>query len=271
MLQTQKKVAAHIKTSNEVAFPEVSIITPIFNGGQFFPATRDSILAQTFRNFEWIIVNDKSTDGTREIIDELSSEDPRVTVIHLTENRGPIYARNTAMKAARDRFVAFLDDDDLWLPEKLERQVHFMKSTGVHLSYTAYKKITSTDTLKTGVTLHVRKKASYRNILHSNCIMASSVMFDTQKTGRILQSFNAPVGKDDCYFFLSILKKHGPGYGLNEDLARLRVHGDSLTGSKIKAAELQWHFYRDTLALSFFSSLEKFIIYAVKGLFKHLL
>ncbi len=271
MFATKYQDSAPIESCGKAALPEVSIITPLYNGEEFFPATKDSVLAQTYRNFEWIIVNDNSTDGTREILDELSRCDPRVTVIHLNKNRGPIYARNAAMEAARGRFVSFLDGDDLWLPEKLERQVAFMKSTGTHMSYTAYKKITSTGELKTGITIRVRKRASYHNIVRSDYMMASSVMFDTQTTGRILQSFYASVGKDDFYFFLSILKKHGPAYGLNEDLARLRVHGDSITGSKIKSAKLQWRFYRDTLGLSFFSSLEKFTIYAVKGLHKYLL
>jgi len=271
MLQTKYQDLAPVQSSGKAALPEVSIITPLYNGEEFFPATRDSVLAQTYRSFEWIIVNDNSTDGTREILDELSRCDPRVTVIHLNKNGGPIYARNTAMQAARGRFVAFLDGDDVWLPEKLERQVGFMKSTGAYMSYTAYKKITSAGQLKTGITIRVRERASYHNIVRSDYMMTSSVMFDTETTGRVLQSFDAPVGKDDFHFVLSILKKYGPAYGLNEDLSRLRVHGDSITGSKTKSAKLQWRFYRDTLGLSLFSSLEKFTIYAVKGLYKYLL
>jgi glycosyltransferase involved in cell wall biosynthesis len=251
--------------------PEVSIITPLYNEAIFFRATINSVLEQTFHDFEWIIVNDNSNDNTCDILRELEQKEPRVVVINNRENRGPIYARNKAMEVARGRFVAFLDGDDLWLPEKLERQLAFMKSTGTPLSYTAYRKITSRGKLRSGVLIQARAIATYRSYVCSNYMMASSVMFDTYKTGRIYQSFDVPLGKDDFHFFLSIVKAYGPAHGLNEDLARLRVHGDSITGSKLKAAKLHWLFYRDTLKLSFISSSCKFFIYAIKGLCKYFL
>ena len=251
--------------------PEASIITPLFNGESFFSSTIDSIRSQTFQDFEWIIVNDNSTDGTREILDELMEHDRRVQVIHLDTNHGPIFARNCAMEVATGRFVAFLDGDDLWLPEKLEKQVSYMKRSGAHLTYTSYRKITKTGSYKSGRLITPPSRAPYSKILQSDYMMASSVVFDTNITGRIFQSYEAPIGKDDFHFFLSILKKHGPAHGIPEDLARLRVHNGSITGNKMKSARLQWCFYRNTLDLSFFSALAKYVVYAVKGLYKHLL
>ena len=250
--------------------PVVSIITPLYNSEHCFPATAESVLAQTFTNFEWIIVNDCSTDGTGEMLDALARRDGRVHVVHLSQNQGPIFARNCAMGAAAGRFIAFIDGDDLWLPEKLEKQVSYMLSSGAHMTYTSFRKISSNGSGKLSPLIKAPPRAPYDRILRSDYMMASSVVFDTEVTGRILQSDEAPIGKDDFHFFLQILKKHGPAHGLGDDLCRLRISGDSVTGAKLKSAWLQWYFYRRVIGLSFASSLGHFVVYAVKGLYKYL-
>ncbi len=251
--------------------PEVSIITPMYNAAEFILATAESVKAQTFGNYEWLIVDDCSTDASGEIARTLSESDHRIRYFRLKRNSGPITARNYGFEQARGRFVAFLDSDDLWLPEKLEKQVALMKGKRAALSYTGYKKITRTGKEKTGLIVPVPRKASYNRILHSDCIMASSAMFDREITGDIRQSTDVSVGRDDLHFFLSILKEHGPAYGIREDLARLRIHNDSITGNKMESAKLQWFFYRNCLGLSFISAVEKYTIYALKGFLKYLL
>ena len=251
--------------------PEVSIITPLYNAESFIRVTAESVKNQTFTNFEWIIVDDCSTDSSREILKELSAQDSRIRIFYLPENMGPVRARNHGLTEAHGRFIAFLDSDDLWMPEKLDKQVRFMKESGVPLSYTSYKKLKWDGTPKTGIRIPIPKEISYHKLLHSNDIMASSAMYDTNMTGRIYQSTEVPIGKDDLYFFLGILKECGCAVGLREELACLRMHKGSITADKLRFALMQWKFLRNHMHLPFFSTLEKYTVYAVKGFFKYLL
>ncbi|MBN2444212.1 MAG: glycosyltransferase family 2 protein [Spirochaetales bacterium] len=251
--------------------PEVSIITPLYNAEKYIKETVESVLSQTFKDFEWLIVDDCSTDSSRKILKKIAAEDQRIKLLDLKSNKGPIFARNYALDQAQGRFIAFLDSDDIWLPAKLEKQIALMKEKKAPLSFTAYKKIAQDGTIKTGITIQVPEKLTYNHLLGSNCIMASSAMYDTSITGAIKQFCDIPLGKDDYYFFLFIIKNHGCAYGLKEDLARLRVHNDSVTGDKFKAAKVQWYFYRTCIGLSILSSLHKFTVYSVKGFLKYIL
>lgn len=249
---------------------KVSIITPLHNAEEFIMKTAESVLSQTYKNFEWLIVDDCSTDMSRSILKKLSETDKRIKVFSLDKNIGPAQARNYAIRNATGRFIAFLDSDDLWLPKKLEKQVAFMKGKGAVLSCTQYKKLNKDGSIKTGKIVPVPNTASYIRILHTDSIMASSAMYDRLKTGDILEPEDAPWGRDDYCFFLMILKKHRYVYCVPEDLSRLRTFGESLTGNKLKVAKKQWIFYRRYLKLSLLSSVEKFIVYAYQGLKKYL-
>ena len=249
---------------------DVTIITPLYNAEHLIKDTADSVFSQTYKNWEWIIVNDCSTDNSKKVLEELAGKDERITVINLEKNQGPINARNTAIEKAKGRFISFLDSDDIWLPHKLEKQVNFMQNRDCVLSYTEYKKIKQNGKAVTGTKISVPPKVSYPGILKSNCIMASSAMYDSQKTGKIKQTYDAPLGKDDFLFFINIMKEHGPAMGLKEDLARLRVWQHSITANKIKAAKDQWYFYRKVMKLTVAKSLVTYIIYAFKGFVKYL-
>ncbi|ADK79848.1 glycosyltransferase family 2 protein [Sediminispirochaeta smaragdinae] len=249
----------------------VSIITPLYNAEEFIAATARSVLAQSYEAYEWIVVDDGSGDDSVASLQKAVGDNEKVKIIKLPANKGPIAARNAGFEAARGRFIAFIDADDLWLPEKLELQVAAMKRSGAPLSCTGYKKITREGSLTTGITIPIPEYGSYRRLLHSDHICASSAMFDRSITGDIRQSHQAPVGRDDYHFFLSIVKAHGFVYGLKRDLVRFRVFSESLTGNKWKSAGLQWQLYRRTYGFSIFSSMEKFCVYAVKGFAKYLL
>lgn len=249
----------------------MTIITPVYNGQKYVDQIYNSIHNQTFTNFEWIIIDDCSTDNTVAQLQELAGKDPRIHILSQDTNEGPIKARNKGLELAIGRFIAFIDFDDLWLPEKLEKQLSFMKSNNLPLSYTSYRKITDYGNIKSWFPIPVPKKLNYKKLLMSNSIMASSAMFDRIKTGNIKQDENAPVSKDDLMFWLSILDKCGDTMGLQEALCLLRVHKKSITNNKILMAKRHWHFYRKIQNFSFFTSLKLYIGYSIKGLLKYLL
>lgn len=251
--------------------PEVTIITPVYNGKKYINDIFKCLSEQTFTNYEWIIIDDCSSDGTLEILSKLAETDHRVKLFPLAKNGGPIKARNYGLDNARGRFIAFLDFDDLWVPDKLEKQLSFMKANNLALSYTGYRKISDEGRLKWGLPVSVPKRVTYKKLIVSNSIMASSAVFDRSKTGDIRQNEDAPLSKDDLLFWLSILEKYDEGMGLKEALCRLRVHNHSITNNKILMAKRHWHFYRKTMGYPVLKSLGLFIGYGVKGLCKYLL
>jgi len=250
---------------------EVSIITPIFNGEKYLKEITECILNQTFEDFEWILIDDCSTDSTRSRIDELSKSDNRVKSVLLDQNSGPIIARNKGMDAAQGRYIAFIDADDLWVKDKLEKQVTFMKLHDIALSYTAFKKINDDGNIISKFKVPVPAKVTYNKLIKSNCIPASSAMFDRTKTGDIRQDTAAPVSKDDFFFWLSILKKCHIAMGLQEDLFRLRIHTGSITSDKLEMARRHWKMYREIFQFSVLKSIRYYIIYSMKGLMKHII
>jgi len=146
---------------------EVSIITPIFNGEKYLKEITECILNQTFEDFEWILIDDCSTDSTRSRIDELSKSDNRVKSVLLDQNSGPIIARNKGMDAAQGRYIAFIDADDLWVKDKLEKQVTFMKLHDIALSYTAFKKINDDGNIISKFKVPVPAKVTYNKLIKS--------------------------------------------------------------------------------------------------------
>jgi teichuronic acid biosynthesis glycosyltransferase TuaG len=221
--------------------PEISIITPAYNGNIYIRDCANSVKSQSFQNYEWLVVDDSSTDETHEILKELASRDSRIRVFKADKNRGPIHARNIALKEAKGRFIAFLDIDDMWRPDKLDIQVKFMKEKNTILSYTSYRKFNNEGKIGL-IKIPVPSRVSSHSLKKTCSIMVSSAMYDTEKTGDMLQDITELL-KDDLHFWLRILDKEKYAYGIKKDLALLRIHSDSLTGNKIIAAKKQWLFY----------------------------
>jgi len=249
--------------------PKVSIITPAYNGYQYINAAVNSIMSQTFTDFEWMIVDDSSTDLTHVLLDEASQKYDKIKVYRVHTNKGPVNARNDAMKKAVGRYSAFFDIDDLWHPDKLKNQVAFMERMDAGLSYTEYKKIDLEGNILSRFPVPVPRKVNSHRLKKTCSIMASSAMFDTEKTGRILQDMSVNC-KDDLHFWLRILNKVGHAYGLKEDLARLRIHTDSWTGNKLKEAKNQWTLYRKHLKLIRVQAAYYFTHYAIVGTIKYI-
>lgn len=247
----------------------VSVITPNYNGGKFLKYTLDSILAQTYKNWEMIIVDDCSSDNSMEIIKEYAARDSRIKFIVHEKNSGAAAARNTALKAAQGRYVAFCDGDDLWEPEKLQKQLEFMESKPCAFSFTEFC-IINPDNEITKEHVVCPKRVNYLNLVTGNPIMCSSVLIDREQVG----DFQMPPiwSAQDYATWAMIIKDRGfDAYCVKEVLARYRKGSASLSSNKLKAFKRTWRINRDYLHMNFFKNSAVISVYAVRWIIKHYL
>lgn len=245
---------------------KVSIITPAYNASKYLPETVASVRTQTFTDWEMIIVDDCSKDDTYNTACLLAEEEKRIKVIPHKKNSGVAVARNTALDAAMGDYIAFLDSDDLWMPDKLEKQLSFMEQNEYVLTYTMYQKF-QTDTGQRGKIIKAPKKMTAKAILRNTAIGCLTVMVNRKKVG----TFHMPPIKhteDNCTW-QEILSRGYVAYGLNENLALYREGNVSLTSSKKKAAKQQWETYREYYKFSFIKSAYYFTCYAFNAVIKH--
>jgi len=243
---------------------QFSIITPSYNSADFIAATVSSVIAQTFKDWEMIIVDDYSTDNSVECIQKLIAQDSRIKLIQLKQNSDAAVARNTGIQAAKGRFIAFLDSDDLWHPDKLERQIDFMLKGDIAFSYTGYEKINE-DGIPFQI-MGVPTKVSYNDLLKTNVIGCLTAIYDTEKLGKIYMPSNTK--REDFAAWLNILKNIDYAYGINEPLAQYRVYAGQSSSKKASMAKENWHLYRNIQQLGFLRSTYYFSHYLVRGLLR---
>jgi teichuronic acid biosynthesis glycosyltransferase TuaG len=244
----------------------VSIITPAYRCASVVDQTIKSVLAQTYPHWEMLIAEDCSPDNTREVVEHWSEIDPRIKLIKLESNGGPALARNAALERARGRWIAFLDSDDLWLPQKLEQCLDFARKQDVAFIYTGFRRIPSTGG-EPGRYIGVPETLNYRQLLGNTAIATSTVMLDTARTGTIRMR---KTYYDDFDCWLQVLKKGITAHGLNEDLMRYRLMEKSVSRNKRKSALKVWQAYRELERLSIPFSVWYFIQYAIRGVLKYL-
>lgn len=243
----------------------VSIITPAFRAESVIGETIASVIAQTHAQWELLIADDCSPDGTREVVGKWAAIDPRVCLIALERNGGPAMARNAALARARGRWIAFLDADDLWLPRKLELTLAHARAHAAALTFTGFRRITA-DGGATGHYVGVPRSLSYRQLLGNTAIATSTVLLDRDRVGDIRMKRTY---YDDFDCWLQILKQNHLAIGLDEDLMRYRVMGQSVSRNKRNSAMHVWRAYRNLEKLSISKSLWYFSQYAVRGLLKY--
>lgn len=230
----------------------VSIITPNYNSEKFIAQTLQSIRAQTYKNWELIIVDDCSTDKSLDIIETYSKTDKRIKVIKLNENSGAGIARNKAIEEATGNFIAFLDSDDLWHPEKLEKQLAFMVQNNYNLTYTSYNVFIEKDAEPNKIVL-CKPTLNYSQMLYSNKIGCLTAMYNKDNLGKI---YMPEIRKRQDYaLWLKILKKEERAYGLQEVLACYRDRNNSISNNKIEMLKWNWILYKKVEELSYFQSL----------------
>lgn len=215
----------------------VSIITPTYNCAQFIGETIESIQAQTYENWEMIIVDDYSTDNTKEIVEQYQKDDSRIQYYSLPKNSGAAEARNEALSRAKGRWIAFLDSDDLWTPEKLERQIKFMEENGYAFSYHEYEEINEEGN-KLGVYVSGKKHVGKFDMFACCWPGCLSVMYDREKIG-LIQIENVKKNNDTA-LWLKVIKK-SDCHILKENLALYRRRTGSITPPDIKT-KIKWHY-----------------------------
>lgn len=247
-----------VKQSNKV-----SIITPAYNAERFIRETIDSVLKQTYSDWEMLIVDDCSTDQTVSIVKEYEQLDDRIRLIQLEKNSGSAVARNTAMDNATGKYLAFLDSDDVWLPEKLEKQLQFMQDKDVAFSYTKYVRMLENGTRTRSIS-KAPATVTYDQLMKRCVIGCLTVMLDREKIGE-LRMVNIRT-RQDYAFWLTILRKGYLAYGLPEVLAEYRLVKDSISSNKIEAAKRNWYVFRQIEKQSLLKSLWYFSNYAVRSI-----
>lgn len=230
----------------------VSIITPVYNAEKFIADTVDSVLAQSFGNWELILAENGSKDGTKEVLEKLKDKDPRIRVLYLGDNVGAAKARNAGIKAAKGRFIAFLDADDLWKENKLQNQLRFMEKKGAAFSFTGYEFGTE-NAEPTGKIVRVPDKLTYKQALKNTTIFTSTVMFDTRKLAKE-KLFMPAIKSEDTALWWQILRNGVVAYGLNKNLVLYRRPAKSLSSNKLEAVRRIWYLYRKWEKLNFFQS-----------------
>ena len=219
----------------------VSIIMPSYNTAKFISETIESVLAQTYPNWELIIVDDCSTDNTDEVVKPYLS-DPRISYIKNDKNSGAAVSRNRALRAAKGKWIAFLDSDDLWMPEKLEKQVSFMKENGYRFSYTNYMEIDE-NSVPNGRSVTGPKKIT-RHGMYNYCWMGClTVMYDAETVGLIQI---ADIKKNNDYAMWLKACEKADCYLLDEVLAKYRKRSGSISNHGYTKL-IKWHYklYRE--------------------------
>lgn len=245
----------------------VSIIMPAYNAENTISESIQSVLDQTYQHFELIVINDCSLDNTKEIVENFIKLDDRVRFIDNKVNQGVASARNTGLDHALGDFVAFLDSDDKWVENKLEKQLDiFARHTDIDIVYSSYYRFNSSSI---GKAVRVSRFLNKKKLLKGNPIGNLTAIYNFQNFPTIRQK---KIGHEDYLFWLEIFNssKNIKGFGIQEPLAYYRVaeDGHSISGNKLKAAGWTWRIYREHLQLSLISSLFYFSYYIIKAILK---
>lgn len=247
-------------------YGKVSIIMPSYNTAKYIDETINSVLKQTYTEWELIIVDDCSTDETDAVVSKYLT-DERIKYLKNEVNSGAAITRNRALREASGKWIAFLDSDDLWQPEKLEKQLKFMVDGGVAFSFSDYEVIDDVGSVKT-VFVPRKDLYNYKDILKSCSIGCLTVIYNAEILGKVFMPENAPK-REDFACWLSILKTGVSAVCLHICLAKYRVHSHSVSSSKLRMVKYQWNVYRKVEKISLFKSVFYLFSWAVSGLFKY--
>ena len=242
----------------------VSIITPVYNGAKYLGETVEAVLAQTYANWEMIIVDDGSKDHPEEVIKPYLEKDSRIRFLS-QENGGSAAARNTGIRRAQGQYLCLLDADDIWHPDFLEKQLAFMKEMHAACVCASYNRIDE-NSQPIGHTTHAKKVITLKDMEVMNYVACLTGIYDREVCGTHYLDESLKV-RDDYAYWYEVIQVAGGAYGNPEVLADYRVFANSTTGNKRKLIKKQYRFYRDYLKLSVPKSACNVLRWGVRGLF----
>ncbi len=233
----------------------VSIITTLYNSESFIAKTIESVQAQTYTNWEMVITDDCSSDNGPELVLQYASKDARIKLLRLDRNGGPGVARNNSILHSEGRYIAFLDSDDMWMPDKLEKQLSLMNKTGCGMVFSSYYTCDENNTI-TGM-VKCRRRIPYWRIVCDNAIGFLTMMYDTKLIGKEL----LPVirKRQDWGLNIKILRKCRFACGVQEPLAMYCIRQGSVSSGKFSLIKYNVAIYHEVLGYSKFRSVITFL------------
>ncbi len=247
--------------------PLVSIVMPAFNAGKYIEAAIRSVQAQTLRDWELLVLEDGSSDDTSAIVTALAAEDPRIRLLPNGENLGVARTRNRGFDLCRGQYVALLDSDDLWHPEKLETQIGLLERSGADFTYCSYA-IIDGEGKPAKADYIVPGQVTFETLLRENVIGCSTVVLRRAVVEK--HRFTPDFYHEDYVLWLQLLQAGLKGVGCTQVLASWRHIANSRSFDKKNAAKNRWHIYRDYLKLPLGKAICAFAGYTVNGLKKYL-
>ncbi|MCR4665494.1 MAG: glycosyltransferase [Paludibacteraceae bacterium] len=256
-----------MEKTNKKENRKVSIVTPVYNGEQYLSETIESVLAQTYTDWEMLIINDGSNDKSMDIAQSYADKDERIKV-YSQSNAGSAAARNNGIRRAEGRYIALLDADDLWEPLFLKRQLQLMEEKHCQLVYGAHKRINGKgeEILQPFIP---PKQLYYKDLLKTCSISCLTGLYDTYPYGKVYLHEEFRSLRDDYVYWLTILRKTGVAYGNQGIVGSYRIHVSSLTANKLKMVKPQYRVYREVEKLGVLKSCYYLINWAIHGVFKY--
>ncbi|MDE5423410.1 glycosyltransferase family 2 protein [Ancylomarina sp. DW003] len=249
--------------------PLVSIITPVYNSSLFLKDTAESVFCQGYKNWEWILIDDKSTDDSWHVLSELSREDDRVKIFCNEVNSGSGITRNNAIRKAKGKYIAFLDSDDIWHSKKLEKHIAFMIEKKALFSHTSYGYLDEKGNVIKNTFRISKNPVSYKDLLKRTEISCLTAIYDAEILGKFYMSEHRR--KQDYALWLSILKTGTKSYGLDEELAFYRQRVGSATSNKFKLVGKHFLFLKETQRMRTHQAIKYTVLWMINGFVRYYL
>lgn len=245
----------------------VSIVTPVYNAERFIEKTINSVLAQTYEQFEMILVDDCSPDNSAAVINNLAELDSRIKYVKLEENSGAAVARNKGLEHAQGQYIAFIDSDDVWKPEKLDKQISYMNENNYSFTYTNFE-IVEEDGKIMNASVPLPDKLNYSGLLKNTAIACSTVIIDR----KVIGDFRMPLVRkgQDTATWLKILRTHDYAYLFDEVMGSYRQVAGSISSDKIGALKRTWNTYRNIEKLPLIKAVYYFTHYTLNAIKRRL-
>ncbi len=234
----------------------ISIIIPVYNSGFFLRKTIISVIEQSYKNWELILIDDCSSDNSMDIVTEFCKKDSRIKSFRLEKNSGAAKARNLGILKAKGEYIAFLDSDDNWHPQKLEKQLTFMQDNQINFSYTDYN-IINESTKKETVFKALKDHLSYKDIVRFNYIACSTVMINFNASEKLYMPDIR--NRQDWGLWIIAIKKIGEAKRLNIPLTNYYKRANSLSSNKVKMIKYHWYIYHHHLKFNLAKSVSMII------------